>query len=57
MGSTVTRTRLYRIAISTNLEELSSKFDILGLRSLEWQPFEKNTDYSAFLFRLKKVNL
>ena len=49
-GSTPARTRLYRIAISNNYEELSNYFIIYGLTSNDdFVFFEKNTKYQGFL--------
>ena len=48
-GSTATRTRLYRIGISNNLEELTKTFDVYGyLENTGWMVYEKNKNYSAF---------
>ena len=52
-GSTPIRTRLYRIGISQNFEEISETFLVFGLLENEWHPFEKNTDYQAFLVKRK----
>lgn len=52
-GSTPIRTRLYRIGISQNFEAISETFLVWGLLGNEWQPFEKNTDYEAFLVKRK----
>jgi len=53
-GSTDSRTRLYRMAIGLNLEELSLKFGIFGLTGKKWVPFAKNLNVSAFLITIKK---
>lgn len=54
-GSTNERTRLYRMAVSLNLDELLTRFDIYaeieGLR--EFVPFQKNMPVSAFLVKRK----
>jgi hypothetical protein len=50
-GSTKSRTRLYRIGISNHLDAISKDFELFGLLNDEWQPFKRNTDYSAFLVR------
>jgi hypothetical protein len=51
-GSTLARTRLYRIGISANLEEINKSFDIYGLLdNIGWTQFDKNKNYSAFLIR------
>ena len=48
-GSNVARTRLYRIGISNNFEELTEQFDVYGfLDNIGWVEYEKNKDYSAF---------
>ena len=52
-GSTPIRTRLYRIGISQNFEEISETFLVWGLLENEWHLFEKNTDYQAFLVKRK----
>lgn len=53
-GNSHTRTRLYRIGISNNLEAISNDFDVLGLLpNKEWANFEKNGNYSAFLITKK----
>ena len=54
-GNTLTRTRLYRMSISNNLEEINKKFEIYGLlENKGWVIYEKNNNYSAFLIKLKK---
>jgi hypothetical protein len=53
-GSTAARTRLYRMGITNNLEEISKDFTVLGLtESLNWEIFRKNITYGAFLIRKK----
>lgn len=53
MGSTQARTRLYRVAISNNLETIKRDFDVFGLLGGEWETFRTDTDYQAFLIRRK----
>ena len=54
-GSTAARTRLYRMAIHLNLDELSSHFDIFGvLESGESVRFKPGQHYHGFLVRRKK---
>jgi len=54
-GSTAARTRLYRIAIHLNLDELSSHFDIFGvLEDGQSERFEPGQHYQGFLVRRKK---
>jgi hypothetical protein len=52
-GSTKSRTRLYQIGISQNLNELEQYFDIYGQNKGEWVKFEKNVPYEAFLVNRK----
>ena len=53
-GGNTARTRLYRMGISNNLEEISAKFNVYGLlEDIGWVLFEKNSDYSAFILKLK----
>jgi hypothetical protein len=53
-GSTPARSRLYQIAISNNIGEIQRNFVIYGYTSDQWELFEKNKNYQAFLKRLKK---
>lgn len=52
-GSTKARTRLYRMGISSNLDEIRADFEIYGLKNGKWVKFSKRTDYEAFLVRRK----
>jgi hypothetical protein len=53
-GSTNARTRLYRMGISNNLSEIEVDFTVLGLtENRQWQRFQKNITYSAFLIKRK----
>jgi hypothetical protein len=54
-GSTGERTRLYRMAIGLNLEELSLKFDIYAFDQEELIPFSKKMEINAFLIKRKIV--
>lgn len=54
-GSTKARTRLYRIGISNNLEEILEDYEVFGLvGERDWQPFQKQVDFEAFLVKRKK---
>lgn len=53
-GSTLARTRLYRIGITNNLLLIEKDFHVLGLKDNDWVKFEKNGPYSAFLVKRKK---
>jgi hypothetical protein len=53
-GSTSVRTRLYRIGISKNLEELKERFDVFGmLDNNVWVEYEKDMPYTAFYITKK----
>ena len=56
-GSTSVRTRLYRMGITTNIEEIKVDFDVYGLsvETNEWEEFLIGEDYLAFLVT-KKFN-
>lgn len=49
-GSTPARTRLYRIGITLNYDEISEIFEVFGLRE-QWEVFKPGTNYNAFLVR------
>ena len=53
-GSTKERTRLYRMALTLNYEELSKTFDIFGItEEKEMEVFRKGKSYYAFLVKRK----
>ena len=52
-GSNPARTRLYRMGITTNLEEIMPDFNIYGLQNDAWYEFEKGQEYEAFLVKRK----
>lgn len=59
-GSTKARTRLYRRAISLNLEELSETFHIFGAMEGEDGtafdiPFDSNSDFYGFIIKRKII--
>jgi hypothetical protein len=59
-GSTLGRTRLYRRAISINLEELSETFTIFGAIKNEFGnvisvPFKRNGDFFGFIIKRKEL--
>jgi hypothetical protein len=58
-GSTEHRTRLYRMAIGLNLEELSVRFEIYVDISgeLDFVPFQKGLNVKAFLIKRNLLNL
>ncbi len=52
-GSTLSRTRLYRIGITNYWKEISADFEVFGLADEEWEPFEHGKNYGAYLIRRK----
>jgi hypothetical protein len=52
-GSSLGRTRLYRMAIAIYFDELSEIFNFYGLIGNDWYNFEKNVVYDAFLIKRK----
>ena len=58
-GTTKERTRLYRMALTINLEELKKDFYIYGvlkgIDTFELLPFSKGVDYFGFIIKRKKV--
>ena len=52
-GSSSSRTRLYRIAISKYLPVFEDKFEILGELSEGWERFQISTDYCGFFIKLR----
>jgi len=48
-GSTLSRTRLYRLCITKYWKDVTDQFDIFGFQNGEWQDFIQNQKYSAFL--------
>jgi len=54
-GSTKARTRLYQMGISNNLEAIEKDFTVFGLKAKKWEPFNKRTNYEAFLVKRKKT--
>jgi hypothetical protein len=56
-GSTYARTRLYRMALTNNLEELSIDFEIFGVnlqKTSYWvEPFKKGKEYYGFIVKRK----
>jgi hypothetical protein len=58
-GTTAERTRLYRIALTVNLEDLKKDFHIYGvlkgMDSFERVSFRKGVDYFGFMVKRKKL--
>ncbi|MCS3795266.1 hypothetical protein [Niastella sp. OAS944] len=55
-GSTLARTRLYRMGITNNLGLIEKDFHVWGFMGKEFVKFEKNAAYEAFLVKRKKIN-
>jgi hypothetical protein len=55
-GSTSIRTRLYRMGITNNIEEIKADFDVYGLTidTNIWEEFIIGEDYEAFLITKKE---
>ncbi len=54
-GSTKARTRLYRMGVAKYIDEVSEDFKIYGLKENEWEAFEKDVAYDAFLAKYKRL--
>lgn len=54
-GSTIGRTRLYRMGINKYYDIVKADFDIMGDCENEWEWYEKGKDYQAFAVRRKKM--
>ncbi|WP_257670910.1 DUF6934 family protein, partial [Parapedobacter tibetensis] len=48
-GSTPSRTRLYQMGIAANWDKIKSIMDVYGYVNGQWQRFEKQVNYQAFL--------
>lgn len=53
-GSDPARTRLYRKMLTLNKEEIEKSFLIFGRKNNQWQEFEIDIDYDAFLVVRRK---
>lgn len=54
-GSTPARTRLYRMGITNNWKQISTDFEVYGLRQKQWEAFQFRRDYDAFLIRQRNL--
>jgi hypothetical protein len=52
-GSSLARTRLYRMGITNHWNEISTDFEVFGLKESTWESFKARRDYEAFLVRRK----
>ncbi len=55
IGSTKSRTRLYRMGITKYIEEVKKDFEVYGLQGDKWELFKKDKEYEAFLARRKNA--
>lgn len=53
-GSTLSRTRLYRMGINKYYDIVKTDFEIFGQAQSEWERYEKGKDYQAFVIQRKK---
>ena len=53
-GSTPARTRLYRMGIANNLQDIESYFEVYGLKNGMWEFFKIGEDYEAFIIKRKQ---
>jgi hypothetical protein len=49
VGSSASRMRLYQMGIASAWLEISAKYEVLGRRNDEVEPFKKGVNYEAFL--------
>lgn len=54
-GSTSSRTRLYQMGIAGNWDKIEPVLLVYGNVNNEWQPFQKNINYQAFMALRKKL--
>ena len=47
-GSTLSRTRFYRMGITNAFDEINKDFHVFGYLNGHWHNFERNQDYFAF---------
>ncbi len=53
-GSTLARTRLYRMGINKYYDIVETDFEIFGQDQSEWERYKKGKDYQAFVIQRKK---
>jgi hypothetical protein len=53
VGSTLSRTRLYQMSITKIYEEIASFYIVQGYREGQWEIFQKNVNYEAFVVQKK----
>ncbi len=53
VGSSMSRTRLYQMAIAQNIKEIDKLFEIEGFRKGHWEKFKTGINFEGFLISLK----
>ena len=53
-GSTVARTRLYKMGINKYFDIVQEDFEVFGLAENEWEHFIKGKNYQAFVVQRKE---
>ena len=53
-GSIPARTRLYRMGIANNFEEINQYFEVYGLNLEGWELFKIGNDYEGFIIKRKQ---
>ena len=53
-GSTPVRTRLYRMGMSKYYDQMEADFNVFGELDDDWERFEKNKSYKAFMVSIKQ---
>lgn len=56
-GSTLSRNRLYRVAIAKTHRDLAPNLRIFGFIDGEIEAFEPNREYDSFMFQLKNLQI
>jgi len=55
VGSTLSRTRLYQMSITKIYKEITRFYTVQGYRESQWEIFQKNVNYEAFVVQKKKI--
>ena len=53
-GSTPVRTRIYRMGMSKYYDQMEADFNVFGELEDDWERFEKNKSYKAFMVSIKQ---
>jgi hypothetical protein len=52
-GQTPAKTRLYQMGINNNWHEISELYEVQGFRDGEWESFEDDKNYEAFILKAR----